>query len=79
MNKIIEKTRYEKVVGEHIWEIDVFHGENEGLVVAEVELKSESEKLSIPSWVQEEVTGELKYLNSNLLKHPYKKWQNGTE
>lgn len=72
---IIEKTRFEVQNGEHIYEVDEFLGENEGLVVAEVELKSESESFSKPDWLGVEVTGDIKYYNSNLSKNPFKNWQ----
>ncbi|MGB3345303.1 MAG: CYTH domain-containing protein [Aequorivita sp.] len=72
---IIEKTRFEVQNGEHIYEVDEFLGENEGLVIAEIELHSENEPFSKPSWLGKEVTGEVKYYNSNLSKNPFKKWQ----
>ena len=72
--KSIEKTRYEYRILNHIWEIDFFHGENEGLIVAEVELSDEAEELTIPQWVTEEVTGQAKYYNVNLVNNPYLKW-----
>jgi adenylate cyclase len=71
----VEKTRYEIQHENHLWELDIFHGENDGLVVAEVELKSESETVSHPKWVTEEVTGLPQYYNANLLTNPYKKWR----
>ncbi len=72
--KCVEKTRYEIKVGKHLWEIDVFHGDNEGLIVAEVEISSETEEVEMPAWVVEEVTGQDKYFNANLLNNPYKRW-----
>lgn len=74
---LIEKTRYNERHGNHTWEIDVFFGENDGLVVAEVELADESDNLDLPSWVGEEVSSDARYFNSNLIQHPYKKWGNG--
>ena len=71
---LIDKTRYIIKHDIHIWEIDVFYGDNEGLVVAEVELKDENEKINLPSWIKEEVTSDNRYFNSNLMKHPYKDW-----
>jgi adenylate cyclase len=71
----IDKTRYEITHEGHLWELDVFHGENDGLVVAEVELEDESEEVVIPTWVQKEVTGQLEYLNSSLINAPYKSWK----
>lgn len=70
----IDKTRYEILVGNHVWEIDVFRGENLGLVVAEIELSKETDEFVIPSWVGEEVTDDPKYYNSNLLLNPFMKW-----
>ena len=71
---IIEKIRYEVSVEDHTFEIDDFLGENEGLIVAEVELGTENEPFSKPEWLGKEVTGELKYYNSNLSKNPFKRW-----
>ena len=68
----IEKTRYELPVGGHLWELDIFRGENAGLVVAEIELTEENETFDLPSWVREEVTSDSRYYNSNLLHHPYR-------
>ena len=56
------------------WEIDVFKGENEGLVVAEVELKSEQQQIVCPAWLGEEVSDDPRYYNVSLVKHPYKNW-----
>jgi len=70
----IEKFRYEVLVGNHTFEVDEFFGENEGLIVAEVELKSEDEAFKKPVWLGEEVSGITKYYNSQLCKHPYKSW-----
>jgi adenylate cyclase len=72
---IIEKTRYEVAYKGHIIEIDEFHGENEGLIVAEIELQSENEKIALPGWLGEEVTGIRQYYNSHLRKEPYNTWQ----
>ena len=71
----IDKIRYLIQHEQHTWELDIFHGDNEGLRVAEVELSTEDEIVSLPNWVTEEVSGEVKYYNSQLLKHPYKDWQ----
>ena len=73
---IIEKTRYEISVGEHTFEVDDFMNENEGLIIAEIELKSETEPFSKPNWLGTEVTGETKYYNSQLSKNPFKNWTN---
>jgi adenylate cyclase len=74
-NGTISKTRYLVPVGDHTFEVDEFYGENEGLVVAEVELESEDEEYPRPEWLGEEVTGDRRYYNSQLLKHPYSQWQ----
>src|SRR5690625_5370816 len=71
---VIEKWRYLVSVGTHTYEVDVFEGENDGLIVAEVELASEEESFQKPSWLGEEVTGDEAYYNSNLSQHPYSKW-----
>jgi adenylate cyclase len=71
---LIDKTRYLINYENHTWELDVFYGENEGLVVVEVELSSEDETIILPSWVKEEVTSDARYYNSNLMKNPYKNW-----
>lgn len=72
---LIEKHRHKEVHGGKTWEIDVFHGENEGLVVAEVELASEDEAIQLPPFVGAEVSSDPRYFNSNLLKNPYKNWK----
>lgn len=71
---IIEKNRYNIPIGNHIFEVDEFFGDNEGLIVAEVELQHENEAFQKPSWLAEEVTGHTKYYNSQLSKKPYKTW-----
>ncbi|MGY8914725.1 MAG: CYTH domain-containing protein [Flavobacteriales bacterium] len=71
----IDKIRYEIQVGEHLVEVDEFFGENEGLVVAEIELTHEDEGYEKPFWLGEEVTGQSKYYNAQLSKNPYKKWR----
>ena len=60
--------------GSHTWEDDVFHGDNEGLIVAEIELESEDDVFELPVWVGQEVSGIAKYYNSMLAKHPFTKW-----
>jgi adenylate cyclase len=70
----IEKIRYEIKAGKHIFEVDEFFGDNLGLTVAEVELNSENENFLKPTWLGEEVTGDVKYYNSQLSKHPYNSW-----
>ena len=71
---IIEKIRYYIKKGNHTFEIDVFSGGNKGLIVAEIELASENESFEKPDWLGKEVTGTVKYYNSNLSNHPYKNW-----
>jgi CYTH domain-containing protein len=71
---LIEKVRYTVAVAPHTWEIDVFEGENAGLVVAEIELRSEDEAFDKPEWVGDEVTGDPRYFNSNLVSNPYQTW-----
>ncbi len=70
----IAKTRYKVKISEHIWDVDVFHGENEGLCVAEVELSSEEERFKKPDWLGAEVTADKRYFNAYLVKHPFKSW-----
>ena len=67
----IDKERYLVPVGNHTWEVDMFHGSNEGLILAEIELKSETEPFELPDWVGEEVTGDTRYYNAQLMKRPY--------
>lgn len=71
---LIEKTRFKVIEGGFVWEIDEFFGDNRGLIVAEVELDSEDQDFPKPDWVLEEVTGDPRYFNSNLIKKPYKMW-----
>ena len=71
---LIEKTRYLVPHGRHTWEVDVFEGDNAGLVVAEVELKSSNEAPELPEWVGVEVSDDPRYYNVCLTKHPYKEW-----
>lgn len=71
---VINKSRYEVKSGIHTFEVDEFYGENQGLVVAEVELSSEEESFNKPAWLGQEVTGDVKYYNSMLMKNPYAKW-----
>jgi len=71
----IDKTRYEIPVGKHTFEVDEFYGDNSGLTVAEVELETEDESYLIPDWLGMEVTGDRKYYNSSLTKHPFKDWK----
>ena len=72
---ILKKTRYEIPVGKHIFEVDEFYGNNQGLVIAEVELTNENELFERPNWLGKEVTGEVKYYNSQLSKQPFSMWK----
>ena len=71
---LIEKTRHYIEHKGHTWEVDEFHGKNNGLIVAEIELESEDEKFEIPDWVGEEVTQDNRYYNMNLTIHPFTSW-----
>ncbi len=72
---IIDKIRYEIKVGNHVFEADEFFGDNEGLIIVEIELKYENETFEKPDWLGEEVTGNIKYYNSQLSKQPYNTWK----
>ena len=71
---IIDKTRYEVRYAGHLWEVDEFHGANEGLVVAEIELASEQEIFTRPPWLGDEVSDDPRYFNANLIRHPFRDW-----
>lgn len=71
---VIEKRRYYIQQGEHTFEVDEFYGENQGLIIAEVELQTEQDVIERPDWLGSEVTGEVKYYNAMLSKHPFSKW-----
>lgn len=71
---VIDKIRYDVIVGIHVYEVDVFYGENEGLIIAEIELDNENESFEKPNWLGNEVTEDIKYYNSYLSKHPFKTW-----
>ena len=73
---VIEKERCLVPMADgHTWEVDVFHGENEGLVVAEIELGAEDEPFARPDWIADEVTGDARYYNSSLARTPYRLWE----
>lgn len=72
---VIDKTRYLVRSGTHVFEIDEFYGENEGLIVAEVELNSEDEPFVKPDFIGQEVTGDVRYYNSQLMKYPFNAWK----
>lgn len=71
----LSKTRYKINFEDRVWEIDEFLGDNTGLLIAEIELTTESDHFMIPDWIGKEVTGEEKYYNSNLTINPYKNWK----
>lgn len=71
----VEKVRHEIFADGKKWEVDFFEGANEGLVLAELELQSENEAVSLPPWIGEEVTGEIRYHNSQLSSHPFSEWK----
>ena len=71
---LIEKNRYKITIGGVTWEVDEFFGENEGLIVAEVELENKAQVFDKPAWIGKEVTRDTRYFNSNLIKTPYSKW-----
>jgi adenylate cyclase len=71
---VIDKTRFEIKVGHHVFEVDEFYGENEGLFIAEIELASETETFEKPDWLGEEVTNDKRYYNAYLSNHPFKNW-----
>jgi adenylate cyclase len=71
---IVEKTRYEVPHGDLTWEIDVFSGENLGLIIAEIELKDVDQQIELPSWIGREVTAQPQYYNSYLVQQPFNSW-----
>lgn len=71
---VIDKTRYHVKFDGFTWEVDEFYGDNEGLIVAEIELPSEDTEFDKPDWLGREVTGDVRYYNSMLMKNPYKNW-----
>jgi CYTH domain-containing protein len=72
----ISKVRHWVDAGDHIWEVDIFHGENEGLILAEIELGSEDELFDRPAWLGREVSGDPKYYNAMLARQPFRHWNN---
>jgi CYTH domain-containing protein len=72
---LIEKTRYRQPFAARTWEIDVFHGDNAGLVVAELEVADESDQFELPPWLGREVSGDARYFNSILVTNPFKNWR----
>lgn len=75
---LIEKTRFRVKHENLIWEVDEFHGSNEGLTIAEIELVSENQKFPVPPWVGKEITNDPRYLNANLARNPYQEWKTGS-
>jgi CYTH domain-containing protein len=71
---LIEKTRYRVSHEDLVWEIDEFEGDNRGLIIAEVELKDETQSVPLPGWIGQEVTGDPRYFNANLVANPFSKW-----
>lgn len=71
---VIDKTRFEIKKGNHVFEVDEFYNDNEGLIVAEIELDSESDTFEKPDWLGKEVTGDIRYYNAYLSKNPFKNW-----
>jgi adenylate cyclase len=71
---LIEKTRTRITHEGMVWEVDEFLGDNQGLVVAEIELENEVQTFAVPDWIGDEVTGDMRYFNSSLLRHPFISW-----
>ena len=71
---LIEKTRYRVSHEGLAWEIDEFEGDNRGLIIAEVELKDETQSVTLPGWIGQEVTGDHRYFNANLVANPFSQW-----
>lgn len=71
----VEKTRYEIEYASMLWELDIFEGENKGLVVAEIELENEQQDFARPPWLADEVSGQTQYYNNQLLRKPYSSWK----
>lgn len=76
---VIDKTRHLVKYRSHLYEVDEFHGANTGLIVAEIELDSADEKFAKPAWLGKEVTGDRRYYNASLLKHPFSEWNEADE
>ncbi|MGL5082134.1 MAG: CYTH domain-containing protein [Microcoleaceae cyanobacterium] len=74
---LIEKKRYKITNAGFIWEVDEFSGENQGLIIAEIELKAENQAFEKPDWIGEEVTHDSRYFNSSLVNYPYRQWSSG--
>ena len=74
-NGVIDKTRFEVKSGQHLFEVDEFYGENQGLIIAEIELQSETELFEKPRWLGEEVTNDERFYNAYLNQNPFKNWK----
>jgi len=74
LKPVIDKTRYLVKIGGHTWEVDEFYGDNQGLVVAEIELSDEDESFERPAWLGKEVSADNRYYNMNLIQNPYCNW-----
>ena len=74
LRPLVEKTRYVIKYAGKRWEVDEFHGDNYGLILAEIELSREDEPIDIPPWIGQEVSGDPRYFNSSLSEHPYTEW-----
>ncbi len=74
VGSLVEKTRYRHRTGKHVWEVDVFHGANRGLIVAEIELSDQWEDFEKPNWIGDEVSSDARYANSSLSVEPYTQW-----
>ena len=72
---VIDKVRYEIPSGKHLYEVDVFEGDNKGLIIAEIELEDENESFEKPNWLGKEVTGDDRYYNASISMNPYKNWK----
>ncbi|MBN1987129.1 MAG: CYTH domain-containing protein [Prolixibacteraceae bacterium] len=72
----VEKIRFKEKIGDCVWEIDVFGGANQGLILAEVELEQDDQQIQLPAWVGKEVSGDVRFYNSYLAVHPFSFWQN---
>ena len=72
---VVSKKRYKIKIDNHLWEVDKFLGDNEGLIVAELELKDETEQFNLPEWIDREITGNPRYYNSELSVNPFKNWK----
>lgn len=71
---LIEKKRYKIFIDDLTWEVDEFLGENQGLILAEVELEEEDQVIKLPEWIGQEVSNDSRYYNSSLVKNPYCQW-----